>query len=86
MVWVVVFFFFLPQIKTLSRISMEWAPQVVDKAEAERHEETTEEYLRVGRKKGDDGGEENRLKKQVFSAHHYGGAYIRCNTRSCGGS
>lgn len=65
---------------------MERVPQVVDKAEAERREAAREGYLRVGRRKGGDVGEENRLKKQVFSAHHYSGAYIRCNSRSCGGS
>lgn len=74
--------FFFPQIKTLSRISMERVPQAVDKAEAKHHEADTEGYSRTGRRKK---GGENRLKKQVFSARHYGGAYIRCNTRCCAG-
>lgn len=44
-------FFFFPQIKTLSRISMEWVPQAVDKAEAKHHEADTEGYSRAGRRK-----------------------------------
>lgn len=49
------FFFF--QIKTLSRISIDRVPQAVDKAEVKHHEADTEGYLRVGRRKGDGGGE-----------------------------
>lgn len=48
--------FFSPPIKTLSGISMERVPQVVDKAEAERQEAATEGHVRVGRRKGGDGG------------------------------
>lgn len=57
--------FFFPQIKTLSRISMEWVPQVVDKAEVEHQEAAAEGYLKVGRRKADEGGRK-QVKKAGF--------------------
>jgi len=49
----------------LSRISIEWVPQAVDKAEVKHQEADVEGYLRVGRRKGEE-GERKQVKKTGF--------------------
>lgn len=44
---------------------MEWVPQVVDKAEVEHQEAAVEGYLKVGRRKADEGGRK-QVKKAGF--------------------
>lgn len=55
--------FFFPQIKTLSRISMERVPQAVDKAEAKHHEADMEGVFKNRKEK--EGGRK-QVKKTGF--------------------